>query len=357
MEKTPLRLSLLSRLTLMLCILGIIIIAGCTAPQQGAAAPTATSPSPAASVTTISAPVTNGLVAYWNFDENSGNAVHDASGNQINGVLQGASWAPGKFGSALNFNGNDNSVGFPDSSSFDSVYTTNQFTVAAWINQKDRQWNDWTKHQFIFMKGSSDTAPGMFELFYVAQADKPEYGFTAHFDSTDQPYGTGLWVDATNYPCGQWVHLSGVYDGQTMYLYIDGVLADSQTIGKKIQSNNGPMRIGMFGGGGGYPFNGLIDDVRVYNRALSAAEVMSLYQEQVSSSPPMSIGSSTQSNTPAPAVPMPVPTASTAAWPGRRMSASSVGDVGFELTGLGTQRTTFPATAAVTSAVVKVMVP
>ncbi len=74
------------------------------------------------------------LVAYWAFDEGSGDTVLDSTGNGNNGTINGAQWGQGKFGPALEFNGQDNYVEVPSS---DDLEINENVTVAAWINWTD----------------------------------------------------------------------------------------------------------------------------------------------------------------------------------------------------------------------------
>ena len=74
------------------------------------------------------------LVAYWTLDEGSGNSVYDTSGNDNNGTINGATWGDGKYGKALQFNGQDNYVEVPSS---DSLEIDENVTIAAWINWID----------------------------------------------------------------------------------------------------------------------------------------------------------------------------------------------------------------------------
>ena len=74
------------------------------------------------------------LVAYWTFDEGSGDIVYDSSGNDNNGTIHGATWDTGKYGNALHFNAQDNYVEVPTS---ESLEITPNVTIAAWINWID----------------------------------------------------------------------------------------------------------------------------------------------------------------------------------------------------------------------------
>ena len=80
---------------------------------------------------------------------------------------------------------------------------------------------------------------------------------------------------------GQWHHVAGVYDGANMFLYVDGTLDVSQPATGSIAQNSAPLRIGANASDGedgtGYYFNGLIDEVSIYNRALTASEIQAIY--------------------------------------------------------------------------------
>ena len=74
------------------------------------------------------------LAAYWTFDEGSGSNVFDTSGNNNNGTINGATWGVGKYGTALQFHGQDNYVEIPSS---DSLEIDENVTIAAWVNWVD----------------------------------------------------------------------------------------------------------------------------------------------------------------------------------------------------------------------------
>jgi hypothetical protein len=104
-------------------------------------------------------------------------------------------------------------------------------------------------------------------------------------DTTRIPYfriygGSGDTASSQALTLGQWQHFVGTYDpliGGRVYL--NGVLVGSKGPGGQIQySRSVPLNIGRYGGGG-LDFDGSIDDVRIYNRALSADEVLTLFQE------------------------------------------------------------------------------
>jgi hypothetical protein len=100
---------------------------------------------------------------------------------------------------------------------------------------------------------------------------KARMGVTRASDSTR---GTSNWSSAHTY--GSWCHLAGVYDGSTVQIYVNGTLESSVAFSGTVLQVAQPLCIGRYGTVG-EAVNGLVDDLRLYNRALSAAEIQILY--------------------------------------------------------------------------------
>ncbi len=209
-----------------------------------------------ASATTSSTPPSSGLVAAYGFNEGTGGTVADASGNGNTGTITGASWsAAGRYGSALVFNGVDNLVRVASSA---SLNLGSAMTLQAWIQPSVAQsgWRTIMQRQVDawFLNASNQNGPLL-------------------------PAGGGTFGSATVYvsgssasPVGAWTHVALTYDASMLRLYVNGVLATSQARTGAIQSSSNPLWIGGNLPYGEY-FQGLIDEVRVYNRALSPAEI------------------------------------------------------------------------------------
>jgi hypothetical protein len=183
----------------------------------------------------------------------------DSSGNGRFGVLcNGPIWRPGdgKIGGAMKFDGADDYIEVRDESSFD---ITSRITVSAWIKV-----NAFTKsYQAIVTKGNN--------AWRIQRWSNTNYIEFACTGLSHNPYGSVLGDISVN--DGQWHHVAGVYDGSRIYLYVDGILNASTASSGTINTNNFKVLLGENAQERNRYWNGLIDDVRVYNRDLSAAEI------------------------------------------------------------------------------------
>ena len=202
-----------------------------------------------------------GLVAAYSFDEGSGPTATDVSGSGNHGTLTGATWTTaGKFGGALAFNGSSSWVTVPDAPSLD--FTTSM-TLEAWVYPtKATTWSTiLMKEQpgdfvYVLYAGASNKPPALF--LNVSTSVSGEHGIVA-------PGGSTL-------PSYAWSHLAGTYDGITLRLYLNGTLVASQAFTGLIAPSTGALRLGGDSISGDY-FQGRLDEVRLYNRALSASEI------------------------------------------------------------------------------------
>ena len=206
-------------------------------------------------IVTATTATSTGLVAAYSFNEGTGTSVADASGNGNSGTLSGATWVAGKYGGALNFNGASNVVVINNSS---SLALTNRMTLEAWVMPTVAQ-SGWrtimqkeTDAYFLHASGGG-----------AALAPTAGGTFNGALDYFAAP--TALAVNT-------WSHVALTWDGSIMRLYINGVEAASKSRTGTLQSTTTPLRIGGNSPYGEF-FLGRIDEVRIYNRALSAAEI------------------------------------------------------------------------------------
>ena len=197
----------------------------------------------------------SGLVAAYSFNEGSGVQTHDSSGQNNTGTIAGATWtASGRYGAALSFNGTNAWVTVADANSLD---LTNGLTIEAWVNPTIG--SGWRS---VVMK---ETSGGLAYALYSANNSSRPEGYV-HTSSDMGVAGTSAVALNT------WTHLALTYDGTTLRIYANGVLVKSGSAPGLAATSASPLRIGGDSVWGEY-FKGLIDEVRVYNRALSAAEI------------------------------------------------------------------------------------
>jgi hypothetical protein len=202
----------------------------------------------------------NGPVARWTFDEQSGSTASDASGGGNTATLaNGAGWTSGHQGGALLLNGVDQYAGVSNSAAFDSMQ---RITLAAWI--KPSRIISTRQEIVCFKEGDS---PNVGALLALPEGDGSRVRMWVHIG--------GSWQSATSVgtiAVGDWHHVLGSYDGQTIRVYIDGWLQGSTSAAGTMSNGNQVVTIGARSPNRQYYFGGAIDDVQIYDRALSAEE-------------------------------------------------------------------------------------
>ena len=208
--------------------------------------------------------LTHGLVGHWTFDGSdiSGTRAKDRSGLNNHGTLtSGPTVVSGKIGQALQFDGVDDDVRVTDSNSISLGNQNLSFSIWAYNTNRN-----------LF------EAPAVF-----GKTNGADYDYTLRISNngiSDAQYS--VFQDADITPAtgtgpkwNEWQHLAVVKNGTTVSVYADGVFSGSGTVTNT--DSNGDIYIGSLAGGN--YFKGQIDDVRLYNRALSAGEVQRLYNQ------------------------------------------------------------------------------
>jgi hypothetical protein len=200
---------------------------------------------------TPASPLEPNLVGHWKLD---GNANDSAGSNQ--GTLVGnPTWVSDpQRGWCLDCDGDGDYV---DVGKDPSLTFTDQITLACWIKVRafDRNWNAIvTKGDDWVLARTRDDNRVAFLCLGLAGGGWPE-------------------VYSGDVNDGNWHHIAGVYDGAGLYLYQDGACADSKAVHGQINSNWSEVLIGENGQAANRFWNGLIDDVRLYNRPLAAEEI------------------------------------------------------------------------------------
>ena len=212
-------------------------------------------------------PLSRGLAACYLMNEGAGSLINDISGNKNHGRLtnmepnkQGSGWGGSKFGGGLQFDGVNDYVDCGDKADF-------QLPIYSWS---------------MWIKGNS--APGTSEVTQPLWSANEQFQFSWDHSSTGFKQSAVHKSGATWYKsqiastlyADIWYHMVGTYDGTNIRIYLNGNLEDTD-LAPAPNSIAGILAIG--GTGATNFFNGSIDSVRIYNRALSAEEVRLSYEQ------------------------------------------------------------------------------
>ena len=211
----------------------------------------------AAITVTVANTAPTGLVAAYSFNEGAGGTVQDASGNGHIGTVSGATWlAAGVYGGALSFDGVNDLVTVADSPSLD---LTAGMTLEAWVKPTAGTLSGW--RTILLKEGVKSLA---YALYGSQKVQWPGVEISAG--------ATYLASGTQALPTTGWAHIAGTYDGAMLRFYVNGTQVSSTAATGSMVVTNGALRIGGNAIWGEW-FNGLIDEVRIYSRALTAAEV------------------------------------------------------------------------------------
>jgi hypothetical protein len=212
----------------------------------------------------------NGLVAAYGFEEGSGKQVVDASGQGNHGTIKGAvRIASGRYGKALEFDGVNDWVTVKDKPSLD---LSAGMTLEAWVYPLSQ--TNGNNAVIVKQAGGGE----VYSLHSEEEADLP----VSYINDGDYHDVAGR----KRLPTNSWSHLVATYNGHHQRLYVNGVLVAENAQTTLIQQSKGKLRIGGSSLGREY-FHGYIDEVRIYNRALTINEVKSNMATAINvSSPP-----------------------------------------------------------------------
>jgi hypothetical protein len=195
------------------------------------------------------------MIGYWSFDEGAGTTAYDRSGYGNNGTLYNSpTWTTGQVGGALSFDGVNDYVQTTLSSNFLPL------TIVVWykpnVNNGERSIVD------------SDIS-GQYGQSIIQ-------GYNTGDNTIDIEYHDGWYNSSFQVNTGTWYFVSGVFISGKISLYVDDNFIGSQTFTQG-SLNGDNFRIGRHNAGDPQWFNGLIDEVRIYNRALSDSEIQAIY--------------------------------------------------------------------------------
>ncbi len=209
----------------------------------------------------------SGIVGYWNFDEGIGDTIYDNSGNGNDGVVNGATWVEGISGSALEFDGIDDYVFVQDDSTLD---VNDELTMIAWVYFEDSQFVG-----PILSKGTSTDD----YAYYLARG-------SAYSNKADCQlrHVEGSWAElysSQTLETGEWYNIALVRSDSTFTFYLNGIFdTTGQCFTGDIVQNSIDLYIGHHES---YHYQGIIDEVSIYDKALTEPEILALYEQTTNS--------------------------------------------------------------------------
>ncbi|HTS19276.1 MAG TPA: LamG-like jellyroll fold domain-containing protein [Verrucomicrobiae bacterium] len=225
-----------------------------------------------------SQPIPANLIAWWKFDEGSGTITTDSSGHGQTAMITGDPiWTNGVVGGAMDFSASfDANNDYTSASATPTAFSllTTQLTVAVWV--KDYDLGQMVSEPYVVWDNGDSTSPCGFGLML----DPPDL-----VTFCMNPTGNGCWPSTWGavIPTNVWVHLAAVYDGSTIRLYTNGLLAASPMpyTDDVIPCRDNPPAWNPVGlavdNANTFFLNGALSDVRIYSTALSSNDVAALY--------------------------------------------------------------------------------
>lgn len=198
----------------------------------------------------------SGLIGKWQFNTGSGSVAYDNAGNN-DGTISGATWCSGRIENALEFDGNNDYVQVPEDPIFD---IQDSITFMAWVKPKK------FKTAKIAEKGDWDG--------YGIYLDKWK-GWKASVKFEDNSSQSLKWGEGRP-SLYQWYHIAMTYDNIQLKLYVNGELKDSEDVSGNLKNNSRDIDFGSDGGAQKF-FKGIIDEIYLYDRALSITEIEDYY--------------------------------------------------------------------------------
>jgi len=216
--------------------------------------------------------LSDGLVAHYKFDGDA----NDSSGNGNHGTeYGGVTYVDGVIGKAGSFDGVDDYIGIPHDNTLNLSY---DITISSWVNLSEL--TGLSDNNIIINKDGYNIS---YELAIqdspTNYSSIPKYNLSFYLGDNGTPQDNGGWTDGGyNFVKNQWTLITITYDRSQVKTFVNGKIIKNYNTNSSMNTNSGDVRIGARGDNEAVSFfNGQIDDLRIYNRALNEAEIQELY--------------------------------------------------------------------------------
>ncbi len=204
------------------------------------------------------------LIMYLPMNEGAGATAYDSSGNGNNGAITGASWVDGKYGKCLSFDGTDDYV-----DTFNPQFLAANFTITCWFRNDD---TDHTQNREIFTQRENPDLT----VDAIALQHGTDHKLVLHAMNNGVQVFNATISNTVSH--GEWHQVVVGRNGGSLFIFVDGVnVTSGSSVTGDLPVFASNLFIGLTTSYWAFSWEGLIDDFRVYNRALSQAEVSALY--------------------------------------------------------------------------------
>jgi hypothetical protein len=199
------------------------------------------------------------LLSHWTFDEGSGTIAYDSAGSNNGTLVNGPVWTTGRIGGALSFDGTNDYVAL---SSF--TVSTNNGTIALWFNTSGDFKENYGHQGYLISRNSQYWS-------YLTLEGGVNWPHRISGETNTQ--GDPFVATMEEFVVDEWNHIAVTFDNKTATTYLNGEFLQTMTV------TGSSLTLDRIGGRTSEFFNGKIDDVRIYDRALSQNEVRALLPE------------------------------------------------------------------------------
>lgn len=231
--------------------------------------------------------ITTSLTAHWTLDETSGNSITDSAGSNTGTWTDGTGnnvaeeTTTSALGNALNFDGTNDKITIADSATFSF---TGDFTISAWVKHSGAAETSSGGEGWRIIS-QQPISSGSHFLLRILDSSGGTNGLAQFSFNT----GSGIHTvnSTTNVKDGNWHLITGMRQGSDILMYIDDALENTVSgVETGTYNISAPTYISSYKGGPEEYFSGYIDDIKIYSRALSAADVAALYEASFNCAPP-----------------------------------------------------------------------
>lgn len=214
------------------------------------------------------------LVGGWLFDEGAGNVAYDASPRNNHANLVNTEWTAGKYGTGIRMLPDDVNKTYIEIATTDGLSPANQISIVAWV------YADSTNGNYRIIQagqyGNDNISDSHYRFLFESGKLKFQAGEDVNPRLVEIPLDKAM-PDGSAFPTGEWVHLAGVYNGKELRIHINGqIVASVEASGTMKRPSNNRIFIGTKHPNApkGDSWHGVIDEVAVFDRALTESEVL-----------------------------------------------------------------------------------